>query len=67
MLETPDAEELNIHLGPGAAVDFIVNQLSIGKKVTVDAFRTARMTENHYVAQVVTFVGKSIRLRDATL
>jgi len=67
VLETPAAEELNIHLGPAAAVDFIADQLPIGKQVTVDAFRTASMPENHYVAQVVTFDGTSIRLRDENL
>ncbi len=67
ILETPEAVELNIHLGPEAAVDFVTRQLPIGKKVTVNAFRTAIMPKNHYVAQVVAFDGKSIRLRDENL
>ncbi|NQU24539.1 MAG: hypothetical protein HQ567_24920 [Candidatus Nealsonbacteria bacterium] len=67
VLETPAAEELKIHLGSAVAADFIADQLSVGKKVTVNGFRTARMPENHFVAQVVTFDGKSIRLRDANL
>ena len=67
ILKTPDAEELNVHLGPAAAVEFITDQLPVGKEVTVDAFRTAIMPENHYVAQVVTFDGTAIRLRDENL
>jgi len=66
LLQTKEAT-LNIHLGPAIAVDHIADQLSIGKKVTVDAFRTEIMPENHYVAQVLTFGDTSIRLRDANL
>ena len=67
ILETPKAKKLNVHLGPEFAVDFVTDRLSVGKKVTVDAFRTDKMAKNHYVAQVVTVDGKSIRLRDASL
>ena len=67
LLETPEGKELNIHLGPAAAVDYVTDQLSIGEKVTVDAFRTAKMPQNHYVAQSLAFDNTSIRLRDVSL
>ena len=67
LLETPEGEELNIHLGPAAAVDYVTDQLPVGENVTVDAFCTAKMPENHYVAQSLTFNNTSIRLRDVSL
>jgi len=67
LLETPDGEKLNVHLGPAAAVKRIADQLPVGKEVAVEAFRTAKMPENHYVAQSVAFDGNTIRLRDETL
>jgi hypothetical protein len=66
LLVTPKGKKLNIHLGP-AAVDYIVEQLTVGKKVTVHAFRTAKMPHNHYVAQALTLDGTTIRLRDEGL
>ncbi len=67
LLETPKGKKLNIHLGPAAAVDYIVEQLTVGKKVTVHAFRTNKMPDNHYVAQLLTLDGTTIRLRDEGL
>jgi len=67
LLKTPKGKKLNIHLGPAAAVDYIVEQLTVGKKVTVHAFRTAKMPDNHYVAQLLTLDGTTIRLRDEGL
>ena len=67
LLKTPKGEKLNIHLGPADAVDYVTKQLRVGEKVTVDAFRTAKMPENHYVAQSVAFDGSTIRLRDESL
>jgi hypothetical protein len=67
LLKTPKGKKLNVHLGPAAAVDYIVDQLTVGKKVTVHAFRTAKMPDNHYVAQSLTLDGTTIRLRDEGL
>jgi len=67
LLKTPKGKKLNIHLGPAAAVDYVVEQLAVGKKVTVQAFRTAKMPANHYVSQSVTLDGTTIRLRDEGL
>ena len=67
LLKMPKGEKLNIHLGPAPAVDYVVEQLTVGKKVTVHAFRTAKMPDNHYVAQSLTLDGTTIRLRDEGL
>jgi hypothetical protein len=67
LLKTPKGKKLNIHLGPADAVDYVTDQLPVGKKVTVDAFRTAKMPENHYVAKSVTFGKTTIQLRDESL
>ena len=67
LLKTPKGMKLNIHLGPATAVDYIVEQLTVGKKVTVHAFRTVKMPDNHYVAQSLTLDGTTIRLRDEVL
>ena len=66
-LKTPKGEKVNIHLGPAAAVDYLVERLPVGKKVTADVFRTAKMPTSHYVAQSLTFDGTTIRLRDEGL
>jgi len=67
LMKTPKGEKLNIHLGPADAVDYVTEQLPVGDKVTVNAFRTVKMPENHYVAQSVAFDGTTIQLRDASL
>ncbi len=67
LLKTRKGEKLNIHLGPADVVEHIADRLSIGKKVTVNAFRTAKMPENHYVARSLAIDGDSIRLRDEGL
>ena len=66
LLETPKGEKLNVHLGPATVVGRIADQLSAGKKVTIKAFRTAKMPEDHYVAKSLAFDGNTIQLRDET-
>ncbi len=67
LLETAEGKKLNIHLGPADAVDHIVKQLTVGKEVTVRGFRTAKMPQDHYVAQSVAFGETTVRLRDEGL
>ncbi len=67
LLETPKAKKLNVHLGPAAAVARIADQLSVGKKVTVEAFRTTKMPTDHYVAKSLAFDDSTIKLRDESL
>ncbi len=67
ILETAPKQQLNIHLGPADAVADIVAKLSPGQALSVKAFRTEKMKENHYVAQSLTFGKTTVALRDAGL
>jgi hypothetical protein len=67
VLKTVNGEKLNVHLGPAAAVKDTADQLSAGLKVKVEAFRTEKMPENHYVAKSLVFDGTTIELRDESL
>jgi hypothetical protein len=67
LLETAKGEKLNIHLGPAAAVADILGELHVGQEVTVNAFRTDKMSENHCTAQSLTFGKTTVDLRVASL
>jgi len=67
ILETAQKEQLNVHLGPAEAVGHIVARLAVGQPITVKAFRTEQMKEQHYVAQSLTFGKTTVELRDASL
>ena len=66
-LETAKKEQLNVHLGPAEAVADTVAKLSVGQEITVKAFRTDKMKENHYVAQSLALGKATVELRDAGL
>ena len=67
LLKTSKGEKMNVHLGPADTVNYVTDRLPVGEKVAVKAFRTAKMPENHYVAQSVAFDGTTIELRDESL
>lgn len=67
ILESPDKEQFNIHLGPAEALARVVARLSAGQEIAVRAFRTEQMKENHYVAQTLTVGKTTVELRDASL
>jgi len=67
MLETPEGESLNIHLGPATAVEFVTKELPVGATVTVKAFRTPKMPDKHYTAQTVVSGSSTIQLSDGNL
>lgn len=67
ILQTASEELLNVHLGPAAAVADTVNRLAEGQKISVKAFRTESMSDNHYVAQSLTFGDTTVRFRDTAL
>jgi len=66
VLDTDNAE-VNIHLGPAAAVESIAEQLNVDASIEVAGFRTEKMPENHYVAQVIVIGDQTLRLRDEDL
>ncbi len=67
LMKTAKGKTLNIHLGPAAMVEFAAKELVPDKAVKVQAFRTENMKEDHYVAQELSFDGRSVKLRDETL
>ena len=69
LLRTADGTTLNVHLGPAAAAPVAdsAKQLRAGQTVTVAAFRTQKMKQNHYVARSLTFGKTTVQLRDETL
>ena len=67
LMEAPDGETLNIHLGPGGIVDSVAKELKKGQEVEVEAFRTNAMKANQYVARTVECDGRMVTLRDETL
>ncbi|MCU0960905.1 MAG: hypothetical protein MUF48_12440 [Pirellulaceae bacterium] len=67
LLETPEGEPLNIHLGPAGQVEFLARELEAGLPVKVQGFRTDQLQEGHYVAQTVAYGDRTVHLRDANL
>ncbi len=67
IVESPDKQRLNIHLGPADALADVVGGLAAGQEIAVRTFRTERMKENHYVAQTLTADQMTVELRDADL
>lgn len=67
LMKGAKSKTLNIHLGPTATVEFVAKELTEGKKVKVEAFRTEQMKKDHYVACAITCDGRAVTLRDATL
>jgi hypothetical protein len=48
-------------------VQHVADQLSVGTRVKLEAFRTERMLKNHYAAKSLRFDGKTIQLRGEDL
>lgn len=67
LMKTEEGETLNIHLGPPVQVEFVAKELSAGKKVKVQAFRTDKMKESHYVAQSLAYGDRTVQLRGDSL
>jgi hypothetical protein len=67
LLAASDDLELNIHLGPAPAVAFALKELAVGDEISAHVFRTDKMPENHFVAQVLEVDGEPFELRDADL
>ena len=64
ILETAEKAKLNVHLGPAAAVADTVAQLNVGQEVMVNAFRTDKLKDMHYVAKSLIFDNITVNLRD---
>jgi hypothetical protein len=67
IVEAANAKTINLHLGPAAALEDVVDQLSSGQPITSEAFRTDVMPENAYVAKSLTVGDTTFDLRDDNL
>lgn len=67
LITAGEGKQYNVHLGPAVLVKDLVGPLKAGQSVTVQAFRTAIMPAEHFVAIVLTFDGMTVRLRDENL
>lgn len=52
-LRMDDGKLINLHIGSAEAVASFVDTLDEGQRLDVDAFRTDRHEENHYVAKIL--------------
>lgn len=67
IVEAKDGRTINLHLGPTAALDDALEQLSAGKQITFEAFRTNIMPTDAYVAKSLTVGETTFQLRDDNL
>ncbi|HEC03153.1 MAG TPA: hypothetical protein ENI81_06405 [Phycisphaerales bacterium] len=67
LLTTDETKQYNVHLGPAVIVRDLIDQLEVGKSVTVKAYRTEKMPKENFVAIVLKYDGKTVRLRDENL
>lgn len=52
-IRTTEGQVANVHVGSAEAVKPLVAKLTVGEAIEVDAFRTDRLSEGHYVAQTL--------------
>lgn len=64
LVETPEIDPLDLHLGPADALAHVIDQVDVGDTVSFEAFRTDAMPENAYVAKTLTVDDKTVHLRD---
>jgi hypothetical protein len=64
LLKVRRGEQLNVHLGPTTELQHVVDQLKVGQKLTVQAFRTEKTAKGHYVATSLKLGDETIQLRD---
>jgi hypothetical protein len=67
IVKNDQGQQLNIHLGPTAAVEDIAGQLTIGMRLEIVGFQTKKMPSDQYVAARLILAKTSIDLRDARL
>jgi hypothetical protein len=62
-----DEAQLNIHLGPASEVSDVLGQVSVGDQLEVEAFRTERLPEDHFIAVSLKIGEEEVVLRDEAL
>jgi hypothetical protein len=67
MIVAVEEKSIDLHLGPAAALEDVVVQLSADQPITFEAFRTDVMPEDAYVAKSLTVSETTFDLRDDNL
>ena len=67
IVQAESGKTINLHLGPAAALDDVLDQLSAGQQVTFEAFRTDAMPQDAYVAKSLKIGDTTFELRDDNL
>lgn len=67
LIQEPNGDTLNLHLGPTEALNTVVDRLAPGQSLSFEAFRTDRLPSNHFIAKTLMLDDEVIRLRDDNL
>jgi hypothetical protein len=67
ILQAPDGRTINLHLGPTFALRDELKQLAAGQEISFEAFRTARMPKDAYIAKSIKAGDKVFALRNDNL
>jgi hypothetical protein len=67
LLATPEGRQIDLHLGPHAAMAALLQRLEVDQTMAAEAFRTARMPEDTYIARRLSVDGERYTLRDSNL
>jgi hypothetical protein len=67
IVQADTGKTINLHLGPEAALEDVVDQLSAGQQITFEAFRTDIMPADAYVAKSLKMGDTTVDLRDDNL
>lgn len=67
IVQADSGKTINLHLGPDAALEEVIDQLSVSQQVTFEAFRTDAMPQDAYVAKSLKVGDTTFDLRDDNL
>jgi hypothetical protein len=67
LVQAESGKTINLHLGPAAALEGVLDHLSAGQKITFEAFRTDAMPQDAYVAKSLKVGDTTFDLRDDSL
>ena len=67
IVDAPDGEPINLHLGPLTAMDDVLAAVQEGDVIQAEAFRTDALAADNYVARTLTVDGRTFALRDDDL
>jgi hypothetical protein len=67
IVQAKNGKAINLHQGPAAALEDILDHLSAGQQITFEAFRTDAMPPDAYVAKSLKAGDTAFELRDDNL